>query len=224
MNAKHMMIERRGLQRRHLLGGLAAAALLAVGGLPLRAEGEAEEVTLTPDARGLFPDDNTLGDPDAPTVLIEYASLSCPHCAHFHETSLPPLKKNWIEEGKLLYVYRDFPTNAPALWAAMLSHCLEGEAYFTFLNLLYKQQREWLTAEDPGAALFELGKIAGFDKERFEACLTDEATFARLVAGIKYAEDTYGVDATPTLILNGEKVRPGTYDELAELIADSQSG
>ncbi len=214
MKAKHIVID-----RRKALAGLAALPLVA--GLPRTAcaqDGEA----LTADARGLFPGDRMMGEEAAAAVLIEYASLSCPHCAHFHGSMLPEIKKDWIDRGKLLYVYRDFPFNAPALWAAMVALCLEGDAYFAFLDILYKQQGSWLNAKDPGVALFELSQLAGFDQERFEACIGDEATFDRLVAGIEYAEATYGVNSTPTLILNGEKVQPGNYQELSGLIAESQ--
>lgn len=215
MNAKHIMID-----RRKALTGLAALPLVA--GLPLSVRAQ-EGDSLTADARGLLPDDRLMGDENAPAVLIEYASLSCPHCARFHGSMLPSIKRDWIDEGKLLYVYRDFPLNAPALWAAMLALCLEGDAYFAFLDILYKQQRSWLQSEDPGVALFELSQLAGFDKERFEACIADEATFNRLVMGIEYAETTYAVSATPTLILNGEKVQPRDYEELSGLIAESQN-
>ncbi len=214
MNAKHIMID-----RRKILAGLAALPLVA--GLPasLRAQ---ESESLTPDSRGLLPDDRMMGDENAPAVLIEYASLSCPHCARFHSTMLPSIKQDWIDQGKLLYVYRDFPLNAPALWAAMVALCLKGEAYFAFLDILYKQQKTWLQTEDPAVALFELSQLAGFDKERFEACIADEAVFNRLVTGIEYAEATYDISSTPTLILNGEKVQPRDYEELSGLIAESQ--
>ncbi len=214
MKAKHIVID-----RRKALVGLAALPLVAALPVGLRAQ-EAEP--LNADARGLLPGDRTMGSAEAPAILIEYASLSCPHCARFHGTMLPSIKQDWIDEGKLLYVYRDFPLNAPALWASMLALCLEGDAYFGFLDILYKQQSNWLRAEDPAVALFELSQIAGFDKERFEACIQDEATFNRLVAGIQYAESTYGVNATPTLILNGEHVQPRDYEELSGLIAESQ--
>ncbi len=222
MNAKHIVID-----RRKILTGMAVLPLVAALPGRLRAEDKAEqseapEIVLEPDARGLLPDDHMLGSPDAPTVLIEYASLSCPHCAHFQETVFPELQKNWIEAGKLLYVFRDFPLNAPALWAAMLAQCLEGDAYFAFVDMVFREQRNWLTAEDPGAKLFELSQLAGFDKARFESCISNEDTFNRMVAGIQHAEKVYDVDATPTLILNGEKVQPSNYEELSGLIAESQ--
>ncbi|GAB5468542.1 MAG: hypothetical protein Kilf2KO_15720 [Rhodospirillales bacterium] len=214
MIAKHIM-----MTRRQAVAGLTAVPLL--GGLAARAQAQ-EVVPLRADDRGLLPDDRTMGDRDAPAVLIEYASLSCPHCARFHTQLLPQVKSDWIDQGKLLYVYRDFPLNAPALWAAMVALCLEGDAYFGFLDILYQQQNNWLRAEDPGLALFELSQVAGFDRERFETCVGDEATFDRLVMGIEYAEATYGVNATPTLVLNGEKVSPNGYQDLSDLIAEGQ--
>lgn len=218
-------------RRQILLGGLGFGLIAATAPVTLRslrAEGEASAETasgaeLQPDpATGLFADDRTLGDPAAPVTMIEYASLSCPHCASFHQTILPKLKSEWIETGKLYYVYRDFPLNAPALWAAMVANCLEGDRYFAFLNLLYENQSSWLGAEDPAAALFEYAQLAGFSRERFDSCVNDEAELNRIIARIEHAQATYDVSSTPTVILNGEKVQPGSYDELAEMIGELQ--
>lgn len=152
MNAKHILkfdrtlrLSETGVSRRQALMGLAAVPLAA----GLATEARAQEVEdLQADSRGLFPDDRTMGAMDAPAVLIEYASLSCPHCARFHTQLLPEMKRDWIDSGKLLYVYRDFPLNAPALWAAMVALCLEGDSYFAFLDILYQQQDNWLRSQD----------------------------------------------------------------------------
>ena len=226
MKAKHILRDRRSILGGAILAGsvlVGAAALPLLAGLPrgLRAEESGKE-PLKADARGLLDGDRMLGNREAPAVLIEYASLSCPRCARFHSTMLPSIKRDWVESGKLLYVYRDFPLNRPALWAAMVADCLEGDAFFGFIELLYKEQRSWLMAEDLGAELFMLSQLAGFDRARFESCVSDEATFDRLVMGIEYAEATYGIDATPTLILNDTKVSPASYEELSALIAEEQ--
>lgn len=213
-------------RRQILLGGLGFGLIAAVSPLTargLRAEGE-DAAAMTPDpATGLFPDDRTLGDPAAPATLIEYASLSCPHCANFHATILPKLKSEFVETGKLYYVYRDYPLNGPALWAAMAANCLEGDRYFAFLNLLYENQSSWLGASDPVAALFEYAKLAGFSQERFDQCVNDESELNRIIARIEYAQETYDVTGTPTVILNGEKVSPASYEDLAEMIEDAQA-
>jgi len=170
-------------------------------------------------ATGLFIDDRTLGSREAPAVMIEYASLSCPHCAEFNAEFMPRLETDWIETGKLLFVYRHFPLNAPALWGALAAECLEGQAFFAFVDMLFKQQRNWVGAEDPAAALFELAQLAGFDRSRFDRCVDDQATLDKILDRMDYATSTYDVQGTPTIVLNGTKIGARTYEELSEAIA-----
>ncbi len=207
-------------RRQILLGGLGFGLVAALTPLTVRGLRAEDAAAAAPDADGFFPDDRTLGDPAAPVTLIEYASLSCPHCAQFHATVLPGLKADWIETGKLFYVYRDFPLNAPALWAAMAANCLEGERYFAFIRQLYANQGSWLNADDTVEALFEYAKLAGFSRERFDECVNDESELNRIISRIEYAQQTYDISGTPTVILNGEKVQPASYEELSEMIAD----
>jgi len=189
---------------------------------PLGARADEAVVLEADPATGLFPNDRVLGNREtAKAILIEYASLSCPHCANFHKTILPPLKTDWIDSGKLLYVYRDFPLNAPALWGSMVANCLEGERYFAFLNLLFQNQDSWLTATDVAAALKQYAQVAGMDDATFDRCINDASEIDRIVAGVEYAQATYGVDSTPTVVLNGEKVRARSYEELSQMIADA---
>ena len=205
-------------RRQILLGGLGvgvtAATLPALSWRVLAADPPAG---LDP-ATGLFLDDRTLGSPAAKAVLIEYASLSCPHCANFHQTILPRLRTDWIETGKLLYVYRHFPLNAPALWAAMVTECQQGDAFFGLLDLLFQQQQAWLTAEDTADALFKVAQLAGFDQARFDQCANDEDMLNKILDRVDYATATYDVKGTPTVILNGEKVQPSSYEELSAAI------
>jgi len=205
-------------RRQILLGGLGvgvtAATLPALSWRVLAADPPAG---LDP-ATGLFLDDRTLGSPAAKAVLIEYASLSCPHCANFHQTILPRLRTDWIETGKLLYVYRHFPLNAPALWAAMVTECQQGDAFFGLLDLLFQQQQAWLTAEDTADALFKVAQLAGFDQARFDLCANDEDMLNKILDRVDYATATYDVKGTPTVILNGEKVQPRSYEELSAAI------
>ncbi len=169
-------------------------------------------------ATGLFLDDRAKGDPNAKAVLIEYASLSCPHCATFNNTIVPRLKTDWIDTGKLLYVYRHFPLNAPALWAAMAAECLQGDAFFGFIDTLFQQQSKWLTAEDTAGAIFEIAQLAGFDQARFDQCVNDEAMLNKILDRVDYATETYNVQGTPTIILNGQKIQPRSYEELSDAI------
>lgn len=205
-------------RRQILLGGLGfglvATALPALSGRVLAADPPAG---LDP-ATGLFLDDRVLGNTAAKVVLIEYASLSCPHCANFHATILPRLKTDWIETGKLLYVYRHFPLNAPALWAALVTECQQGESFFGMLDLLFAQQQQWLTAEDTAGELFKVSQLAGFDQARFDQCMNDEAALNKILDRVDYATATYDIKGTPTIILNGEKVQPKSYEELSKAI------
>jgi len=171
-------------------------------------------------ATGLFLDDRVLGNPNAKAVLIEYASLSCPHCASFNNTIMPKLKAEWIDTGKLLYVYRHFPLNAPALWAAMVAECRQGEAFFGFIDMLYQQQPKWLTAEDPEGALFEIAQLAGFDTALFDQCVEDDAMLNKILDRIDYASATYNIQGTPTIILNGQIIDADNYDDLSRAISE----
>lgn len=173
-------------------------------------------------ATGLFVDDRVMGSPDAKVVLIEYASLSCPHCASFNETIVPKLKADWIDPGKLLYVYRHYPLNAPALWGAMVAECLQGPAFFAFVDVLFKQQQRWLAAADIKAALFELAQFAGFEKSRFDKCLDDEATLNQILDRMEYGGTAYNIRGTPTVVVNGVVLdNVGSYEELNRAIEDA---
>ncbi len=205
-------------RRQILLGGLGigvAAAVLPMASRLARAD---DPLAGLDPATGLFLDDRTLGDPAAKALLIEYASLSCPHCARFNEAIIPSLKTDWIDQGKLLYVYRHFPLNEPALRAAMAAECLQGEAFFGFIDLVFKTQGEWLTAEDTTGALFKVAQLAGFDQARFDQCVSDEAVLNKILDRVDYATTTYDVKGTPTVILNGQKIQPKTYEDLSKAI------
>jgi protein-disulfide isomerase len=187
------------MNRRQIMLGTAAFTALACGGSlligarPARAE------------EALYDDDRILGDPNAPVTIIEYASLTCPHCADFHEHTLPQLKETWIKEGRARLVYRDYPLDRVALTAAMVAHCFEGErAYFAFVGLLFQQQRRWALAEDPVKELSALAKIGGMGDERFNECLKDEALVDRILERVKDAQDRYKIRATPSFVIGGQ--------------------
>lgn len=209
-------------RRQILVGALAGAGLLTLAPLSRRARAD-EPIKLEADpATGLFPNDRMQGNREtAKAILIEYASLSCPHCANFHKTIMPSLKADWIDSGKLLYVYRDFPLNAPALWAAMVANCLQGDRYFAFIAMLYQNQETWLGASDINAALKQYAQLAGMDDATFDTCINDAKEIDRIVAGVEYAQATYGVDSTPAVILNGSRVKPRSYEELSQMLADA---
>ena len=203
-----------------IVRGLALAAILSGLVAPLKDVRAADAPAGLDPATGLFLDDRVLGNPNAKAVLIEYASLSCPHCASFNNTIMPKLRAEWIDTGKLLYVYRHFPLNAPALWAAMAAECRQGESFFGFIDMLYQQQPKWLTADDPKVALFEIAQLAGFDQAVFDQCLNDDAMLNKILDRIDYASATYDIKGTPTIILNGQIVDADEYDALSDAISD----
>lgn len=151
-------------------------------------------------------DDHVLGDPDAPLTIIEYASLTCPHCATFHRETLPKLKKNWIEPGELRLVYRHYPLDQLALRAALLANCFEGDKFFAVTDLLFKSQQRWSRAENPMQQLARLASMAGLSQSRFEACMTDRAEADRIIEKQIEARNEIDLSSTPTFLVAGEKI------------------
>jgi protein-disulfide isomerase len=151
------------------------------------------------------PDDRILGNAEAPVTVIEYASLTCPHCADFHINTLPQLKSNYIDKGTVRLVFRDFPLDRVALKASMLARCVPEDRYFAMLDVLFRSQGEWSRAEDPVAALAQIGRTAGLDQATVERCLNDKATEEKIIAEIQAAQSEFQIESTPTLIINGTK-------------------
>jgi protein-disulfide isomerase len=150
------------------------------------------------------PSEQALGDPNAPVTMIEYASLTCPHCAHFHNEVLPDLKERYIETGKVRLVYRDFPLDERALMAATLAHCAGPERYFGFLDVLFQTQNGWARADDPVAALKKLGKLGGMSDEQMEQCLADQELADGILQTRLDGQNQHDVRSTPTLVINDE--------------------
>lgn len=151
--------------------------------------------------------DFVLGDMDAPVTLIKYASLTCPHCADFHAATAAELKHGPIPEGRVRYVHRHFPLDQSALVAAMLLHCGNGshERYFALLDILYTEQRDWAGANDPVDALRRIAARTGLNAEEFATCLTNQPLADRILAERAEGAETFGVRATPTLLINGAR-------------------
>ena len=158
------------------------------------------------------PDDKFLGKPDAPVTIVEYFSLGCPHCKHFHEDLLPKLKADYIDTGKVRLVFRDFPLDGVALAAATLTRCVNDLAYFAMVDTLFKQQETW-HVENGVDQVKNIAKSAGMDDAAFDACLKNKAITDKIVAGRKEAEDKFKVDSTPTFFIN-DRVMAGvpSYD------------
>jgi len=164
-------------------------------------------------------EDQALGDPNAPVTIIEYASLTCPHCAQFHADVLPELKERYIAPGKVRLVFRDFPLDQRALAAAALAHCAGPERYFGFIDVLFETQESWARADDSVAALKRLGKLGGLSEAEMEACFADEELTNRILQSRLEAQNKYDVSSTPSFIIDG-KTYSGSRDveEFGKLI------
>jgi protein-disulfide isomerase len=165
------------------------------------------------------PDDMVLGNADAPITMIEYSSLSCPHCARFQKDVLPKIKTDFIDTGKVKLVPRDFPLNKPAIQAAQFAHCSGPMRFFAIEDVLFKTQDQWLT-ENAVEQLATIAATAGMDRATFDACLANKDIEAKVVASRKAGEDAFQINATPTFIINGVKVEgEQSYDDLKALFA-----
>ena len=152
-------------------------------------------------------DDVVLGKADAPVTIIEYASLSCPHCAEFEGETWPQVKKNWIETGKAKYVFRDFPLNGPAFRGSLLARCAVRAEFYPFIEELYANQNTWVFDDEAATlnALQRIGVVGGVSADRFAACQADKALQSKIAAS-ESAGQAAGVDSTPTFFINGTKV------------------
>lgn len=188
------------MNRRQILTGLAAGALLS------RILGPGAAAPARAEPTKLFPDDRILGASEAPITIIEYSSLTCPHCATLHAGALPRIKETWIADGRAKLVFRHFPLDGLALRAAAVANCVEGERFFGFLDLLFQGQQKWARSPDPLGALGQYARLAGLSQERFDSCVNDKTEMDRILRRAQDGQQTYKVQSTPTLIVNGRKV------------------
>ena len=150
-------------------------------------------------------EDRVLGDPNAPVTILDYSSLTCPHCATFHNTTLAQLKKDYIDTGKAKLVFRDFPFDGAALRASQLTRCAPKERYWGLLDLFFQKQEQWSRATDPVAALGKLAKLAGLSQSDIDACIANERLADGILAIRQEGEQRYKIESTPTFVLNEGK-------------------
>lgn len=146
--------------------------------------------------------DRPIGSENAPVTIIEYASMTCPHCAHFANNTLPEIKKLLIETGKARLIFRDFPLDSFALKAAMLARCADASIYTDLIEVIFKNQERWIKSEDPVAALKQYGALAGMDEEYMNACVNSEELRAAILHSVQEAQQKYDIKSTPTFIFN----------------------
>lgn len=153
----------------------------------------------------LTADDRILGNKDAPITIIEYASLTCPHCMHFATDVLPALKKKWIDTGKAKLVMRDYPLDGLALKAAQIARCAAPDKFYPFVDTLFQTQDKWATAKDPQAELQRLALMGGMGKKQFDDCLANKTIENEVIGSRLVATQKLNVNATPTFFVNGTK-------------------
>nr|WP_249797963.1 DsbA family protein [Bradyrhizobium sp. 199] len=201
---------------------LSLTGLAAVAGLsPLRFVSEAMAQGGADVAKPVSLPDMALGPKDAAVTITEYASMTCPHCAAFNEQVFPKIKTEYIDTGKVRYIFREFPLDIKAAAGAMLSRCIakdDAPKYFAVTDMLFRQQNDWVM-KNTTETLTRIGKQAGLTQQQVEACLKDQALLDKIAADQKYASDVLKVDSTPTFFINGEKIKgEASFEEFAKKI------
>jgi protein-disulfide isomerase len=154
--------------------------------------------------------DRSMGKDDAPVTMIEYASLTCPHCAHFANDLLPEVKRRLIDTGKVKLVFRDYPLDTFAMKAALMARCAEPEKYFDLLEVIFKNQERWAKSQDPVKGLIQLGALAGMSEDFIKACMANEEMQSGILSRVQDAQKNYKLNSTPTFVFNnGAEIMSG---------------
>jgi protein-disulfide isomerase len=217
------------MNRKQLLIGLVALAVVAVGvaayfmffGQP---ESDAVPAAGSPMAIVVSPSDRTLGSRKAPLTVLEYAAPTCPHCAHFDMDFFPQFKTQYIDTGKVFFIFRVFPLNQVDVAVESMARCLPEDNYFQFLDLMYRNQAKWdpdgYEIPDVHAALVQMGKIAGMSAQQVDSCIGNQAEAKRVQDVGADAQIKYGVSGTPTFIADGQTHGPfADFSELQSFFA-----
>jgi protein-disulfide isomerase len=225
------------INRRELCQGAATVALAAaleISGLPLLpamqpalADGPDGKVAPADLMKPQALPDMVMGNDKASVTVVEYASMTCPHCAHFQETTFPELKKRYIDTGKVRYIFREFPLDTLASAAFMLARCA-GEKdqlkYFAMVDTLFRQQNAWVTAK-PVPPLLVIAKQAGFTEQTFDTCLANQKLLDGIQNVRQTAIDTFKVQSTPTFFINGDRYAGAlTIEQMAQAIDPQLKG
>ena len=160
-----------------------------------------------------------VGSPDAGALLIEYFSLTCPHCARFHTDVWPEIKKKYVDTGRLRLELRDFPLDQWALRAAALARCLPPKQYGAMIDLLMKQQAAWAGSEQVVQALVRLGQLAGISETDAMACMTNRPLLEGIAQSRLDGQTEHDVQSTPSFVLNGERISAVTFEDFDSVLS-----
>jgi protein-disulfide isomerase len=223
------------LTRRHvLLGAAAVTAIIAAGsaGIYLWSSTDTTAAETPAGAEVSMADllvpgplgDQIQGQADAPVTIVEYASMTCPHCSHFHETTYPQMKKKYIDTGKVRFIFREFPLDPLAAAAAMLARCAGKDKFFPLVDAFFAQQKDWVV-QKPLQPMFAIAKQAGFTQQSFDECLANQQLLTNLEEQRTRATQKFNVNSTPTFFINGKTVRGAlTPEELDKQVAPYLKG
>lgn len=210
-----------------LMAGALAVAMLAGGGwwmtrgaAPLDSALSMAAVAQQSTDAQILPD-MILGQQDAPVTVIEYASYTCPHCANFHETVMGKLKADYIDTGKIKFIHREVYFDKFGLWAGMIANCGGAPKYYAIGDMIYESQRDWIgDGQDATVAanLRKIGLKAGLSEDQINSCLNDQARAQAMVATYQQHATTDGIEATPTLMIDGEKHSNMSYEDLKAIL------
>ena len=161
-----------------------------------------------------------LGDKEAPVLIIEYASFTCPHCATFHIEILPKLKADYINSGKVLLEYREVYFDGPGLWAGLLARCQGNQKYFPMIDLIYRKQKDWARGnrDEIIDGLLSVGRQSGLTDEKSRMCMEDNSLAENLIEIFRKNTNVDGISSTPSFVINGELFQNMSYDELKKII------
>lgn len=209
-----------------LIAMAALALSLVTANFAFAADGDAATDMTLPaqDTGALFENikikDHVIGNPQATVTIVEYASLTCPHCANFHENTFKKFKTNYIDTGKVKFVYRNFHLDQLAFAGTMLAECAPAEQYFPIVDLIFSNQQKWIRAEKQFAEMVGILKLVGYSDEKVNECFAQKETISDLLDDRKYASEVLNVASTPTLFINGEKQSGGNtgYEAFAATV------
>lgn len=203
--------------RRRTLNLVLGLGLIApfTAGLPLQALAAGVDMEAAKAPR-------VIGDPDAKVSIVEYFSMTCPHCARFHTEVLPKLKEAYVDTGKVKIEFKDFPLDQWALRASAMARCLDGKRYVAMVDLLMKKQADWARSENPFTELVKLGRLAGLSEARVEECMTDEKLLDYILNERLAATKDHDIKSTPSFLMNGRKLDDVfSFESFEEAIADA---
>jgi protein-disulfide isomerase len=176
-------------------------ALIALLLAPLTAPGTADAAIVSlDDAKS----EMTMGKTDAPVTIIEFSSLGCPHCARFHKDTLPQIKKDYIDTGKVRLIFQDFPLGTPALAASMIARCSGPKKFFGFIEILFRSQAQWSNSKNPMQALSQVARFGGMSEADVQACLKYQPLLEHIRQGALVGQEKYKVNSTPSFVIGGE--------------------